>query len=255
MPNPGEAASPRTVADNVLQVLVLLSQRGKLRVVDVANELGVARSTAHRLLSSLLHRQFVVQDAQHAYHAGPVFTKLGLGPTRRTELVSTLRPLLEEVRERTGETAHLAVLEGNGVRFLDCAESFRQLRVSAKVGALLPAHTNSAGRVLLAELAPADLSALYLRGVPGATGSAREARAALHRQLVGVRRRGYATNIDESEQGITAVSVPLRDHTGRAVAALAVAGPSVRSSREIVAERAHTLLEIAERVPIQFPAL
>ncbi len=255
MPNTGESSAPRTVADNVLQVLVLLSQRGKLRVVDVADELGVARSTAHRLLSSLLRRQFVVQDAQHVYHAGPVFTKLGIGSTSRSELVTTLRPLLEEARERTGETVHLAVLEGNGVRFLDCAESLRQLRVGSKTGALLAAHTNSAGRLLLAELAPSDLSALYLRGVPGATGTVREARAALHRQLVGVRRRGYATNIDESEPGITAVSVPLRDHTGRAVAALAVVGPSVRSSREIVADRARILLEIAERVPIQFPEL
>lgn len=253
MSNNGEA-SPRTVADNVLRVLVLLSQQGKLRVVDVADELGVARSTAHRLLNSLLYRKFVVQDAQHAYHAGPVFTKLGLSPTRHVELVATIRPLLEEARDRTGETVHLAVLEGNGVRFLDCAESPHQLRVGDRVGVLLPAHITAAGRVLLAELAPADLFDLYSRGVPGAGGSAREARSALHRQLLGVRRRGYATNINEAEPDLTAIGVPLRDRSGRAVAAFSLASPSFRAPRSVVAERAQTLLELAERVPAQLPA-
>ena len=147
------------------------------------------------------------------------------------------------------------MLEGNGVRFLDCADSRRQLRVGHKTGMLLPAHTNSAGRVLLAELAPADLSALYLRGVPGAAGTARETRAALYRQLVGVRRRGYATNVDESERGITALSVPLRDRGGRAIAALALAAPSVRSPRSVLTERARILLEIAELAPTDFASV
>ncbi|HKS47500.1 MAG TPA: IclR family transcriptional regulator [Amycolatopsis sp.] len=239
-------------ADNVLRVLVLLSERGKLRVVDVAEELGVARSTAHRLLTSLRGRNFVIQDAQHVYHAGPVFTKLGLSPTRTTELVTTVHPLLEEARARTSETCHLAVLEGYGVRFLDCAESMRPLRVGSKVGMLLPAHNNSAGRALLAELPPPAFAALYSRGVPGVPGSARESRAALRRELTGVRRRGYATNFDESEQGITAIGVPLRDRTGRAFAALAIVSPSIRSPRAKVTEYARTLLDIAERVPSLF---
>jgi DNA-binding IclR family transcriptional regulator len=231
--------------DNALRILLLLSERKGLRVVEVAEELDVARSTAHRLLSALHRRNFVVQDAHKVYRPGPVFASIGLAVTAASDLITAVRPLLEEARQRTSETCHLAVLEGNGTRFLDCAESSNILRVGSRVGMLLPAHTNSAGKVLLAELSSASFAALYPRGVPGPIGNAKDRRTMLQRQLVGIRRRGYATNFDESEQGITAVGSPLRDAAGRAVAALAVACPSARCPRSRVTQLAEVVLDVA----------
>lgn len=233
--------------DNALQILLLLSERKSLRVVEVATELNVARSTAHRLLSALYRRNFVVQDARKVYHPGPVFASIGLAVTATSDLITSVRPLLEQARERTSETCHLTVLEGNGTRFLGCAESTNILRVGSRVGMLLPAHTNSAGKVLLAELSGPSFAALYPRGVPGPIGNAKDRRAVLQRQLIGIRRRGYATNFDESEQGITAVGSPLRDSTGRAVAALAIACPSVRCPRSRVTELAEIVLDVASQ--------
>lgn len=246
------AESPIGSVDNALQILLLLSEQGSLRVIEVAEALDVARSTAHRLLSALARREFVVQDARKVYRPGPVFTGLGLLPTLSNELIAVLRPLVDKARERTGETCHLAVLEGNGTRFLDCAESDKVLRVTSRIGMLLTAHTNSAGKVLLAELSPAAFNALYPRGVPGPIGNAYERRAQLQRQFVGIRRRGYATNFDESEQGITAVGSPIRNAGGGAIAALAVAAPTARIPRSQVTELAEAIRDIASTSPSFF---
>lgn len=240
--------------DNALQILLSLRDHKGLRVSQVANDLGVARSTAHRLLSALQHRGFVVQDAHKVYWPGPVIAQGRFAPSFASELVATLHPLVRDLAERTDETSHLALLEGNGVRFIDCAESPNLLRVGTRTGMLLPAHSNSAGKALLAELSAADFTALYPRGVAGPIGTEKSRRADLLRQFVGIRRRGYASNFDESAQGVTALGTPLRDDNGQVIAALAVAAPSTRCPKQRVGELAVTLLDVAAKAPAAIAA-
>lgn len=232
--------------DNALQILLLLSERPSVRVIDVAAELGVARSTAHRLLSALSRRDFVMQDAQRAYRPGPVFTRIGMAKTNNADLRAALRPGLEALSRAVGETCHLVVLEGNGARFIDCVESADVLRTGSRLGMLLPAHSNSAGKALLAELSPSAVDALYPRGVPATLGAGMTARRGLQRQLAQVRRAGYATNFEESSQGITAVGACVRDRDGVAVAAMAIACPSARCPRTRIGELAAELLQVCE---------
>lgn len=229
-------------ADNVLQVLLLLSEQRCVRVVDVAAELGVARSTAHRLLTALRQRDFVVQDARKAYHPGPVLAQIGLSKSANADLRAALHPSLERLNRQVAETCHLVVLEGNGARFIDCVESSQVLRTGSRLGMLLPAHSNSAGKALLAELPSQVFLSLYPRGIPASPGTDLAARKALQRQLAEIRRRGYAMNFEESTQGVTAVGACVRDMTGKAVAALAIACPSARCPRRRVPELAEALL-------------
>lgn len=229
--------------DNALQVLLLLADRQALRVVDVADCLGVARSTAHRVLASLLQRGFVVQDAGKVYRPGAAFDRLA-HPARigLPELRAALHFHLEQLGRRVGETCHLAVLEGNGTRFVDCAESPRALRVGSRIGMLLPAHSTSIGKVLLAELSPAAFLALYPRGLPGDHGTEVARRAALQRQLSHIRKRGYAVNSGESEKGIVAVGACVRDTSERALGGIAIAAPAPRCPRTRVPELVEALL-------------
>jgi DNA-binding IclR family transcriptional regulator len=223
--------------DNALQVLLLLAERQRLRVVDVADYLGVARSTAHRTLSALLQRGFVIQDASKVYRPGSAFDQLAHpGAVGVPELREVLRPHLEGLARAVGETCHLAVLEGNGTRFVDCVESPQVLRVGSRVGMLLPAHSNSIGKVLLAELTPAAFYALYPRGLPGERATAAARRVALQRQLTTIRKRGYAINSGESEKGIVAVGACVRDAAGRALAGIAIACPAPRCPRSRLPE-------------------
>jgi DNA-binding IclR family transcriptional regulator len=238
----------RSVAaiDHALQVVLLLSERGQLRVVDVAVELGVSPSTAHRVLSTLRQHEFVVQDAHRAYRPGPVFARVGLSRTANADLRALLRPVIERLNRNVDETCHLVILEGNGARFIDCVESSQVLRTGSRKNMLLPAHTNSAGKALLAELPSHVFLALYPRGVPASLGAGMQARGALQRELANIRRRGYATNFEESAQGVTAVGACVRDTAGKAVAALAIASPTSRCPRRRVPELANALIEACE---------
>jgi DNA-binding IclR family transcriptional regulator len=225
---------PVESADNVLRLLLLLAERRLVRVTDAAEYLGVARSTAHRLLGALSYREFAVQDARKAYRPGPAFDQFVHIRPSTQDLRSLLHRHVEWLHGELGETCHLMVLEGNGTRFIDCVEGTHALRIGSRVGMLLPAHRTSGGKALLAELSAEQLDDLYPRDLTGSPAGPAVRQATLRRQLTTVRRRGYATNFEESERGIVAVGACVRDAAGRAVAGLAVAVPSVRCPRSNV---------------------
>src|SRR3954454_17911889 len=105
--------SEHTSVDNALRLLELIGQRQALRVAEAADLLGVARSTAHRLLAALRRRGFVLQDRPNgAYRPGPALVEAGLAAFSRIDIRRVARPGLEDVREQTQETVSLAVLEG-----------------------------------------------------------------------------------------------------------------------------------------------
>lgn len=230
--------------DRALQILELLGDHRAARVMDVADHLGVARSTAHRLLQALVYRQFVVQDANKLYHRGPAFLTAGFGSNRAPILRAMVRPHLERLSAAVDETCHLAVLEGNGARFIDGVESRQILRVGLRMGMLLPAHITAVGKALLAELSEGEFFALYPRGLPGNPAEVSK-RTALRHELVTVRKRGYATNVDESAKGVTAVGVTVTNEGGLAVASIAVACPSARCPQSRIELLAEDLHEVA----------
>lgn len=221
--------STLTSVDNALRVLELLSEKPSLRVIEVAEHLGVARSTAHRVLVALMARGFLVQDAHKIYRAGPAIDRFRrgrlTGPRATRELV---HPHLERLTAEVGETAHVAILEGSSTRFVDSVESPQPLRVGSRTGMLLPADRTAIGLVLLAELPTATLRAIYPRGT---TGDSRDAKASLldlERKIRSARRHGYAVNMGQSDSGISAVGTCLRDSAGRAFAGIALAVPTPR---------------------------
>jgi DNA-binding IclR family transcriptional regulator len=232
--------SPEQVssADNVLRLLVVLRERGRLRVAEAAELLSVTPPTAHRLLTTLKKHQFAEQDRQRSYLAGPrLIAALSLHQDPASKLQTIGHPHLEELSRRTGETCHLITLEGNGIRFVDGVESRHALRVGSRVGLLLPAHTTSGGKVLLAPLPDSELLALYPeRQTRMRDGSSRDI-TILRRELATVRRHGYALNLEASEQGVNAIGVPVTlAPSGRAVAAVVVACPSVRGAKQRLLE-------------------
>ena len=233
--------------DHALQLLLLLQRQERLRVTDAAAELGVARSSAHRLLSMFRYRGFAVQHPDRSYGPGPVFHQAGLGPRPPADIRAVARPHLEWLRQQVDETAHLMVLAGRSVAFLDSVETAQALRVGTRAGAIMPAHLTSGGKALLAELSLAELAAIFPDGPP-ADGTAPAADiAGFHKALMTVRRRGYGINVGESERGITAVGACVRDPAGRAVAAITVSAPSLRLPRGRIPRFAELVRSAAAR--------
>ncbi|SEG27799.1 DNA-binding transcriptional regulator, IclR family [Nonomuraea solani] len=210
--------------DNALLVLHMLRDQGRLKVTDVAGELGIARSTAHRLLAMLVYRDFAVQDEHHTYLPGPFLASTaaaGPGGSALRELRARVRPAMEALCARVLETVNLMIRVGTEVRFLDCVESPRILHVGDRRGTILPAHRASGGKALLATLSEDHLWDLY----PDLTD---QQSAALTRELDEIRACGYALNIEGTEQGVSAIGAALHNERGTAVAAISLSVPSVR---------------------------
>jgi DNA-binding IclR family transcriptional regulator len=215
--------------DNALRILQALRDSGQVRVSEAAAELGIARSTAHRLLAMLVYRDFAVQAEDRSYRPGPA---LSAGPLRgepAQRLRQLMRPHMEALCDQVEETINLVVRLGTQTRFLHTVESARLPRVGDRQGTVLPAWQTSGGKALLAELPDAQLSAL-LRDGGGRRpeGMTDAGRRALVSELRLVRDQGYAENIEESESGVCAIGMCLRDSAGDAVAALSVSAPSAR---------------------------
>jgi DNA-binding IclR family transcriptional regulator len=234
--------------DNALQLLMLLQRSADLRVTDAARELGIAASTAHRLLATLAARGFVTQDrVTKAYRAGPALIELGLRNATSFDLRTAAEPHLRALTITLGETVNLLVLDGQSVRFVAGYESDQRVRTHVLTGTLLPAYAISGGKVLLAELSRDDLRALYPTGLRKLTPRTKTF-TQLVEELSLVMMRGYAVNQEESELGLSAVAVPLRDRVGHAIAAVAMSAPSSRLPRAQVREIVIELRQCAARI-------
>jgi DNA-binding IclR family transcriptional regulator len=229
--------------DHALQLLQMLRDNGSLRVSEAAQELGTARSTAHRLLAMLVYRDFAVQDEARSYLPGPALSAPQATGGRIRELRRRVRPHMEALCVTVQETANLLVRVGTETRFIASVECSQALRVGDRRGVILPAAISSGGRALLADLTPQAVAKLY-----ATTGQDQHTdMAMLRRHLTVTRQRGYAINDQETEDGVSAMAVCLRDAVGDAVGALAIALPSVRFTRGRQPGLAAALRETAER--------
>jgi IclR family acetate operon transcriptional repressor len=227
-----------TSVDHALHLAQLLQQEGSLSVSEAAELLGVARSTAHRLLAMLVYRDMAEQCSDRRYRPGSV---LGPGPTApalalRRVALPHMQLLVAEVQE----TVSLQVRVGTDVRFVESVESERALRVGDRSGKVLPAHQVAGGKALLAALPEEALTELYV-------GSGVDL-SRLRKQLALVRTRGYAVNDQETEDDVTAVGVVVRGEDPEPVGALSVAVPSARFRRTDIATYLTPLADMAEAV-------
>lgn len=209
-PAPGRPPQyPIESVDNALKLLLLLGERPQLRLTEVSEYLGVASSTAHRLLAMLTYRGFVRQDERtRAYQPGTALTGVAYAILQRFDFRAVLRPRLERLNHDLRETVHLGLLDGSVVRFIDAVESPRAVRVASRLGRSMPASSTSTGKAMLAELPPAELRSLYPgEALEALTEHSIRTRSQLEEQLLSVRERGYAVSSEESEEGVSSVAV------------------------------------------------
>src|ERR1700754_4152399 len=155
-------AYPIASVNNALLLLLLFREQPRVRLTDACSYLGVAHSTAHRLLAMLIHHGFVQQDPQsRTYRPGPTLLEIGLAVVEKSDVRTKARPMLTALVDQFNETVHLMTLEGTQVRYIDAVEGSRALRVVPRTGTMLPAHCTSGGKALLADLSDDRIRSLY----------------------------------------------------------------------------------------------
>lgn len=215
------------------QVLQLLStEKTECGVTEVAEALGVSKSTAHTLLTSLCKTQLVRRTDRKRYRLGWGILALARALMESTEVRVEALPVMEELVQRFGETIHLAVLDGFEVVYMEKREGTRAVAISASaVGSRLPAHCSGVGKVLLADRPWNEVRALIpSTGLPRFTPNTITTAAELAEELKRVREQGYAYDNEEAIPEICCVAAPLRDHTGSVVAAISISVPAYRFS-------------------------
>lgn len=233
-------SSPVEAVDRALLALQALAQAGArgASLAELASVLELNKTTLHRTLAALRFRGFVVQaPGSGVYVLGPSATQLADDFLSDENLPALLRPALVALSGAAAELTHLGVLSGTHVIYLDKVEPDRSVRVWSAVGRRSPAVTTALGRALLA-YQHLDRSLLpgYLDAAHGARPGNRTLDAdQLSATLQSARERGYATEVEENEPGISCVAVPLlRAET--AVAAISITAPVERMTPERVAE-------------------
>ncbi|MEV6902786.1 IclR family transcriptional regulator [Amycolatopsis sp. NPDC051372] len=233
---------PIESVDNALKLLLLFGERSEVRLAEVSEYLGVASSTAHRLMAMLLYRGFVRQNpATKAYEPGTALTGVAFSILERFDFRQVLRPYLERLNAELRETVHLGVLDGTSVRFVDAIESPQAVRVGSRLGSSLPASSTSSGKAMLAGLSTDQLRVLYPdERISGLTDRSIRTRGDLEAELGRVRERGYATSAEESEAGVSSVAVafPVTVGAGRISFNVAVPASRMPESQQLVVAKA-----------------
>ena len=217
--------------ERAFDLLEALSRGGELGVTELANRTGLVPSTAHRLLHTLAKRGYVSQSESGRYLLGYKVVEVASGLEHRLERLRVVaRPHLETVQSSTGETVNLVVLDADRVVYVDQVEGSRSVRMFTTVGTSVHAHTTGAGKAMLAGAPREVVQELYEGREPldKLTDRSLTTLDALEADFARIRRRGYAVDNEEHEEGVGCVAVAVYDHTGRPSAAISVSGPSAR---------------------------
>ncbi|WP_103380596.1 IclR family transcriptional regulator [Pseudonocardia dioxanivorans] len=204
----------------------------ELGVSELARRLGLATSTVHRLLATLAAERLLDRGARPgSYRLGLAMFDLGAAVAPTPDLQEAALPVMAVLRQTTGETVQLAVLDGLESVYVDRLESPHTVRIFSRVGTRLPAPTTATGKTLLAALAPRDLDDRLREWRPErATPYSIVDVDTLRARLREIADRGWAENREESRVGVVSVAAPVRGADGGVIAALSVAAPTTRAT-------------------------
>jgi len=236
-----------TLAKGLAVMEWMARQARACRVIDVANAFGMARSNAHRTLQTLVECGWAVQDADtSAYRPSLRLFELGAMVSEAADIGALLRPNLAALAQASGETIHLAVLDGPEIVYLDKFDSPLPVAAYSRIGGRAPACCVASGKAMLAA---ARLDATALRALFGTlqphTPHSIVDFDALQAELERSRARGYAENREEWRLGVCGLGVPVFDARGTAVAAVGMSVPSIRFARTQARELSERIMACA----------
>ncbi|HXD55596.1 MAG TPA: IclR family transcriptional regulator [Solirubrobacteraceae bacterium] len=225
-----------------------------LGIADIADELGMSRSTTHRYVITLVALGYLEQGASRKYRLGLRVTDLGMSALNSTGLREHARPYLEELRQRTSYTTSLGVIDGSEVLYVDRARSFRrgqnQIDLGLQAGSRVPVYCTSLGKLLLAYLPDAQQRDVLAEVKPTKQGPKTiTSKKALKVELEKIREDGFAVDDEEFAKGLYAIAAPVRNEGRDVVAAVNLSAPSsLISLEEMVDALGPHLVSTADRI-------
>jgi DNA-binding IclR family transcriptional regulator len=249
----GITASPYQVKvlDRALGILEVLSNEGtELGPAELSEHLDLHKSTVHRLLMVLERHRLIEKRAQNGkYRLGLKLFELGSKAVAKLDLRERVEPYLERLVSETGETAHICILDGNQMLSIANVESPRTLRTPSTVGRRTPLHCTAVGKAMLAFLPDDEADELIRKcELTAFTHRTLTTPRQLKAELQRIRARGYAMDNEEIEEGLRCIGAPVRDYSGKVIAAMSVAGPAFRLTEQRIPMVARSVMDAAREL-------
>jgi len=224
--------------DRALDVLLCFSrQTPELSMTQIAEHIGIHKSTVHRLLATLEKKRFVQRDPDTGtYRLGIRLLQMAYLTLEQNDIRRLAVPFLQRLNDQYQENIHLAVLDDADVVYIYIIESHQRVILAAAIGQRLPAYATASGKAILAFLPDEVVRRILDRGMPQWTRYTPTSPDAFFEDLHSIRESGFATSEQEYEEAINAVAAPIFDLEGQPTASIAVAGPAYRLTRERMSE-------------------
>ena len=239
--------------ERALDILELLGgASGELGVTEIGPSVGLANGTAHRLLSTLTRRGYVLRNPRsRKYALGPKTMYLASSAGER--LGPLARPFLEDLMEVSRESSNLAVLDRDSVVYLDQVPANRMVRMFTEPGNRVTPHSSGTGKVLLAYQTEAVVDSVIRRsGLPRYTSHTITDLGCLKGELAAIREQGYAVDSEEMEEGVRCLAAPVFGLNGGILAGISISGPAGRLDEERLEELIPHIKRIADEFSKSF---
>jgi DNA-binding IclR family transcriptional regulator len=224
--------------ERALDVLLCFSrQTPELSMTQIAEQVGIHKSTIHRLLATLEKKRFVNRDPDTGlYRLGIRLLQMAYLTLEQNDIRRLAVPFLQRLGDRYQENIHLALLDDADVVFIYIIESPQRVKLAAAVGQRLPAYATASGKSMLAFLPEEMVQRILDRGMPQYTSHTPRSPEVFFQNLNTIREQGFAISEQEYEDAINAVAAPIFDLGGQPIASIAVAGPAYRLTRKRMSE-------------------
>lgn len=234
--------------DRAVSILQVLAARGPSGVTEIAESVGIHKSTVFRLLATLESRGLVEQNGERGrYRIGYTMVELAGGASQVSDLSALSHPICQELAAAVGDTVNVAIRDGDDVISIEQAIGTSIMSIDW-VGRRTPIHATSAGKLFLAHMSPDEVADVFAKSPRKYTPQTIVDPARLAAELEKVREQGYAVSFEEHEIGLVAVAAPIHDLKGRIIAAVTLSGPTFRINEETIPGLAEQLLAAGAKI-------
>jgi IclR family KDG regulon transcriptional repressor len=248
-----KSGTPKTRLSSVANALRLLKEFSgeeyEIGISSLGKRLVLPKSSVHRLATTLVEAGMLEQNAETGkYRLGLLVFELGSLVRRRLDFSTEAKPHLMMLREKTGESVHLAILDHATIIYINYFESRQAIRMSTDVGLRRPAHCTAEGKILLAHQPQEVIEDIIAAGLRQFTPNTITDPAAFRKELTAVRARGYAIDDEECDPGMRCIAAPVRNHNGEVIAAASVAGPAQRLTKKALLSLVEDVTTVADTI-------
>lgn len=237
--------------DRALSILEVLSDYNEgLGITELSSKISLHKSTVHRLLATLIHLGYVVQDPiSNRYQNTLKLFELGNKRLENMDIFSIAKPYLKELMAKTNEVIHLVIRDGNEIVYIDKVESNNTIRMFSRIGKRSPMYCTAVGKAILAQLSDQEVEKIWKSSdIITYTEHTITELNDMKKVLQEVRQNGFAIDEQENELGVRCIGAAILNHTGEVAGAISISGPTLRVTKDRIDEFSDLLITHCNKI-------